>query len=295
MLKSANPFTGQQIDNYKILSLISNSETSEVWLGECTLIQRRIVVKLLPRRLAANIVRVRRFELEARVTATLNHPNIISILDFGRDSNNLYMAVEYIEGKTLQQLLRNGQLKLVEAVNIIRQVASALAATHSACIVHRNLRPENIMVRKDGKVKVLDYGLAKLLRPNAPANPPSAFVAKIHPYLTEAGISSDSVSHLSPEQICGLEVDTRNDLFCLGAVFYELLSGVRPFSGANATEVMEAILSCDPTPLAQYRQEDTLHLEQILSRALQKDREARYQTANEFLQDLDDFKLELEK
>ncbi|MBP6821776.1 MAG: serine/threonine protein kinase [Acidobacteria bacterium] len=295
MLMSANPFAGLQFGPYKFLSQLSASQTSEVWLAEDTRLQRKLVVKLLPERLATDTVRVRRFEQEAWVTAAIHHPNILSIYDHGQDGKIFYIVVEYIEGQTLQQLLKSGQVKLTDALDITRQAASALAATHGAGIVHRNLKPENIMVREDGLVKLLDFGRAKLLVLNRSANPPSALSTNRNWYLSDSATGLDTASYLSPEQAIGLDVDTRSDLFCLGVLFYEMLTGVKPFTGATITEVLTAILNSETPPLSQYIPQAPPRLEQIVSRTLRKEPAERYQTANEFLQDLDNFKLELER
>lgn len=286
---------GKQIQQYKILSQLGAGGMGEVWLAEHTLLKRKVALKLLPERFASNADRIRRFTLEGRAASALDHPNILTIYDIGQTENTFFIAAEYVEGHTLRQILKSGQLKPANAADIVRQTASALSVAHSAGIIHRDIKPENIMVRPDGLVKVLDFGLAKLterrgdenaLSPGLPVSQSSS--------LTQPGMVMGTASYMSPEQARGLEVDGRSDLFCLGVVFYELLTGVRPFKGPTNADVMAAILNSEPPPLAHSAPELPKQLEPIINRLLRKDPAERYQTANEFLQALADFKQEIE-
>ena len=285
---------GRQIQHYRILSFLGAGGMGEVWLAEDIRLGRKLALKFLHEKFASDIDRIRRFEQEGRVISSLNHPNILTIYEIGHIENTFFIVIEYIEGQTLRQRMKAGRMKLMEAIDVARQVASALNAAHAAGIIHRDIKPENIMLRPDGLVKVLDFGLAKLASGSQSGNPKS----EIHnPQLTEPGMVMGTASYMSPEQVRGLEADARSDLFCLGVVLYEMLAGTRPFTGATMADVMAAILSKEPEPLPEpvsdSAMEMPLQLESIINRALRKDRDERYQTAKELLNDLDSLKQEL--
>ncbi len=276
----------QQVQQYKVLSQLGAGGMGEVWLAEHILLKRKVALKLLPERFASNADRILRFEREGLATSALNHPNILTIYEIGRTETTFFIAAEYIEGQTLRQRIRTGRMKVLEAIDVARQVASALNAAHSAGIIHRDVKPENIMLRPDGLVKVLDFGLAKLADNSQ---------SELHdPQLTEPGMVMGTASYMSPEQVRGLEADARSDIFCLGVVMYEMLTGTRPFTGATTADVMAAILSKEPEPLIESASEIPAKLAPILNRALRKDRKERYQTAKELLDDLDSLKQEME-
>ncbi|MBL8208966.1 MAG: serine/threonine protein kinase, partial [Blastocatellia bacterium] len=175
-----------------------------------------------------------------------NHPNIITIHDIGQAEGSYYITTEYIAGQTLRQHLKDAPLALTVALDVAKQTAAALAAAHAAGIVHRDIKPENIMLRPDGVVKVLDFGLAKLTESPPLSNPQSP---TRNPQLTEPGTVMGTVSYMSPEQVRGLDVDGRSDIFCLGVVLHEMLSGNKPFTGATRADVLAAILDKEPPPL----------------------------------------------
>jgi serine/threonine protein kinase/tetratricopeptide (TPR) repeat protein len=283
--KSSGAWSGQQFGQYKILSPLGAGGMGEVYLAEDTKLGRRVALKLLPERFTQDDERVRRFEQEGRAASALNHPNIITIHDVGRTESSFYLATEFIEGQTLRQRLKNHRMTPAAAIDLARQVAAALAAAHAVGIVHRDIKPENIMVRPDGLVKVLDFGLAKL-KSTSEENDALATQAS----LTEPGMVMGTVSYLSPEQARGQEVDGRSDLFCLGVVMYEMIAGVRPFTGATPADVMAAILDKEPSPLSNI----PARMEEIVQCALRKERDERYQTANELLHDLDALRQDLE-
>jgi serine/threonine protein kinase/tetratricopeptide (TPR) repeat protein len=281
---------GAVLSHYRVLSHLGTGGMGEVYLAEDMRLGRKVALKLLPAEFIQNQERLLRFEQEARAASALNHPNIITIFDVGRAENLHFIATEFIEGETLRHQLAKAKITLTRALDIAIQVAGALAAAHQAGIVHRDIKPENIMLRPDGYVKVLDFGLAKLTEPETcdSESPTRATVQ------TETGVVVGTVSYMSPEQVRGVTVDARTDIFSLGAVLYETVAGVGPFDGPSKSEVIAAILDREPAPLARYARDVSNEVERIVSKALRKDREARYQTAKDFQIDLKSLKDDLE-
>src|SRR5207248_3730695 len=226
---------------------------------------------------------------EAHALVGLNHPNILTVYEIGEDHSIHYIASELIEGETLRQRPEHGPMQLSEAVDVAIQVASALVAAHEAGIVHRDIKPENIMLRRDGIVKVLDFGLAKLTEQPRTATidtsaPTKALVN------TEPGTVMGTTHYMSPEQARGLETDARTDIWSLGCVLYELVAGRWPFAGQTTSDLIAAILKTEPPPLSTSAPEVPSELGHIVRKALRKDREARYQTIKDLLLDLQDLK-----
>src|SRR5436189_6278050 len=216
----------------------------EVYLATDMTAGRKAALKLLPERFTGDAERLKRFEQEARALVGLNHPNILTIYEIGEDHSTHYIASELIEGETLRQRLLRGRMELSEAVDVAIQVASALAAAHQTGIVHRDIKPENIMLRPDGYVKVLDFGIAKLAEQELPMT-----MRKDEALLlveTNLGAIRGTVRYMSPEQACGGHVDKRTDIWSLGVVLYEKLTGHAPFTGDSPREVMASILETEP-------------------------------------------------
>ncbi len=286
---------GQQIGAYKILAPLGRGGMGEVHLALDTRLGRKVAVKLLPARFTTDAERLRRFAQEARAASALNHPNIITIYEIGEAENTRYIITEYVEGETLRQRLTNapqGRLSLAEALDVAAQIATALAGAHGAGIIHRDIKPENVMVRRDGIVKVLDFGLAKLTEPSSPAvdtQAPTAPGAS-----TDTGVVMGTPRYMSPEQARGEKVDHRTDTFSLGVMLYEMIAGRPPFVGATTSEMIAAILRDEPPPLTSHAPDAPPELQQIVSQALQKNREERYQEASQFLADLKKLKRRLE-
>ncbi|MDQ3819921.1 MAG: FlgO family outer membrane protein, partial [Acidobacteriota bacterium] len=255
-------------------------------------LNRRVALKVLPDDLIGNPQRIRRFKQEAQAASALNHPNIITIHEIGEEGGTHFIATEFIDGESLRHRMRSGGLSLSEALEISVQVASALAAAHETGIIHRDIKPENIMLRRDGYVKVLDFGLAKLTE-KSPAHRSSDYEASTV-WQTEPGTVMGTAQYLSPEQARGLEVDARSDIFSLGVVLYEMVTSKLPFQGQTASDLIAAILKSDPALPSSFKREMPAELERIILKTLAKDAEERYQTTRDLLSDLKAFKQELE-
>jgi eukaryotic-like serine/threonine-protein kinase len=268
-------FTGKQIAHYKILSLLGSGGMGEVYLAEDLRLRRKLALKLLPAHFTRDADRIVRFQRESRAASALNHPNIITIYEIGQDQGIHFIASELIEGDTLRKKINRGKLSVKEAIDITVQTANALSAAHAAGIIHRDIKPENIMVRRDGYLKVLDFGLVKLTESgDSDAHNPSPLSLQ-----TQSGAVLGTVNYMSPEQALGQEVDQRTDIFSLGVVLYEMVTGQSPFKGATVASTFDAILNKEPPSLTSSNPQVSPELERIVNRALEKDREMRYQTA----------------
>src|SRR5262245_29839956 len=279
------------LSHYVIIKKLGSGGMGEVYLARDTKLERNVAIKLLPARYTEDPDRVRRFVQEAKAASALNHPNIIVIHEIGELDGLHFIVTEFVEGRTLRQQM-TGLLKLPDVLDVVIQVAGALAAAHAAGIVHRDVKPENIMLRSDGYVKVLDFGLAKLTEPRSPILDTEApTIARVD---TETGTVMGTARYMSPEQARGLKVDARSDVFSLGVVLYEILGGQPPFAGETNADVIASILEKDPLPLARFSPEAPEALERIIAKALRKDFEERYQTIKDLLIDLKDLKQEIE-
>jgi Tol biopolymer transport system component/predicted Ser/Thr protein kinase len=292
VLRSMLP-VGTSIGGYRVLAQIARGGMGEVYLAVDTRLDRRVALKLLPQRVTDHPERVSRFQREARAASSLTHPNILTIHDFGEHDGRRFIASEFVEGRTLRELIDAGTSTLAETLEIVAQVAGALAAAHDAGIVHRDIKPENLMVRPDGYVKVLDFGLAKLAEPNVAGDEVEAESSPTE-FETRAGIVLGTVNYMSPEQARGHKVDARSDLFSLGVVLYELATGRRPFGGVTPNHVLVAILDEEPRPVTDHLPEAPLELQRIAGRMLAKRPEERYGSAKELLADLRGMRQELE-
>ncbi len=285
---------GQTICQYELLRELGRGGMGAVYLAYDPRLGRQVALKLLSRRSTSDAERVRRFRQEARAISTLNHPNILTIHEIGEAQTAeglvYYIATEFVEGGTLRTLLRGAGLTLGELLDTAVQAAGALSAAHQAGIVHRDIKPENIMLRPDGLVKVLDFGLAKLTDTHAAPATPATFSTVD----TDPGQLMGTISYMSPEQARGLEVDGRTDIFSLGVVLYELLTGRAPFAGATTGDVLVSILEREPPALQTYAPQMPAALQRIVKRALAKDCNQRYQQAAAFASELKELKQELE-
>jgi serine/threonine protein kinase/Tfp pilus assembly protein PilF len=267
----------------------------EVYLANDTKLDRKVALKILPSEVvdAKSGDRVRRFVQEAKAASALNHPNILTIYEIDEIDSEQFIATEFIDGETLRERIRTSPFKPVDAMEVAIQVASALSATHSVGITHRDIKPDNIMLRRDGIVKVLDFGLAKLTRERQTAETDS--LAPTQNFInTGYGVVLGTAHYMSPEQARGIEVDHRSDIWSLGCVIYEMIAGRQPFHGQTTIDVMSGILDREPESLLNHLPEGPRELERIVARTLRKDREERYQNVQDLLIDLKDLKRHLE-
>ena len=254
-------------------------------------LSRKVALKILPASFTRASDRLGRFEQEARAASALNHPNIITIYEILRVNSTHLIATEFVEGETLRQRLSFSPLPLMQSLNIAIQVADALAAAHKAGIIHRDIKPENIMLRPDGYVKVLDFGLAKLSEEMSPADSAEAPTRQVK---TGSGMVMGTAGYMSPEQARGKDVDARTDIFSLGAVIYEIVAHRKPFEGETPSDTMAAILKTEPEPLSRHIPDVPHELSRIVTKALRKDREERYQVVKDLLIDLRTLQRELD-
>jgi serine/threonine protein kinase/Tol biopolymer transport system component len=282
---------GQTIAAYEILSFISRGGMGEVYLAQDRRLTRKVALKLLPAAFTKDDERLRRFEQEARAASALNHPNIITIYEILKVESNHLIATEFVEGETLRNRLAHSSLSLAESLHIAIQVADALAAAHKVGIVHRDIKPENIMLRPDGYVKVLDFGLAKLTEQSTSVASDEAPTKQVR---TGSGVIMGTAGYMSPEQARGKPVDARSDIFSLGAVIYEMVTGHKPFEGETPSDILAAILKSEPPSIAELMPDLPPELVRIINKTLRKDREERYQVVKELLIDLRALKQDLE-
>jgi eukaryotic-like serine/threonine-protein kinase len=277
--------TGTKIGPYEILAPLGAGGMGEVYRARDTRLDRTVAVKVLPPSFASDPDRLRRFEQEARSVAALNHPNILSVHDIGTHDGTPYMVCELLEGETLRERLQGAVLSSRKAIEYATQVAQGLAAAHERGIIHRDLKPENIFLTKDGRVKILDFGLAKVARTEGSGSAQTLTSADIA--LTEAGQVLGTAGYMSPEQVRGLAVDHRSDIFSFGSIFFEMLSGKRAFSRDTAAETMTAILKEDPPELTELNRTISPALERIARHCLEKNPEQRFQSARDLAFDLE--------
>jgi serine/threonine-protein kinase len=282
---------GTQLDHYKIISRLGAGGMGEVYLAEDTRLRRKVALKTIAPELTQDERGLRRFEHEAHAASALNHPNILTIYEFGQADGMRFIASEFIEGVTLRQKLFTGKLELNSAIDIAMQVASALAAAHDGGIVHRDIKPENVIVRKDGIVKVLDFGIAKLGESRAGG---TLVLNASTSSISQPGMVLGTAKYMSPEQARGLEVDARSDIFSLGSLIYELVTGKTAFDGKTTSDVIAEILKAEPPAPVEFAPDLPYEVERIISKALRKDRATRYQSVRDLLIDLQDFKKEWE-
>jgi eukaryotic-like serine/threonine-protein kinase len=268
---------GARLGPYEVLAPLGAGGMGEVYRARDVRLRREVAVKVLPEGLSQDQDRLRRFEQEALAASALNHPNILTIHDIGSHSGFPYVVFELLEGQTLRERLSRGALPQDKAIDYAIQVANGMAAAHGKGIVHRDLKPDNIFVTTDGRVKILDFGLAKLTHPERETDRSSE--AETFTVGTEAGVVMGTVGYMSPEQVRGLPADARSDLFSFGTVLYEMLSGRRPFSGPSSAETLSAILRDEPAPLSPGSASPAL--ERVVRRCLEKGPEGRFQTARD--------------
>lgn len=284
---------GKQINHYNVERLLGEGGMGKVYLAEDTRLRRRVALKVFPQSVV-NDERLIRFEREAQAASALNHPNILTVYEFGDSDGINFLAAEFVEGLTLRHKLLEGPFALADAIELAIQICSALSAAHEAGITHRDIKPENIMVRRDGYVKVLDFGLAKLSHSDKSSTDSGSEDPTRVIFHTEPGVVLGTDAYMSPEQARGRRIDARTDIWSLGVVVYEMLAGQRPFLGETRADVIVALLSTEPPPLSTYSKNIPAEIVSIVSKALSKDVDGRYQTAKELRSDLIKIKKRLE-
>ena len=288
--KGEQPRIGKQLGHYRIEAMLGRGGMGEVYLAQDKL-GRKVALKILTQRFPGDESGIARFQQEARTLLALNHPHIVTIHDIDEIEGVYYIASELVEGATLRERLDEGDMPLQDLLEISIQVAMALAAAHKKGVIHRDIKPENIMIRRDGFVKVLDFGIAKLTEKYSTGESEAPTLKQIH---TAEGTVVGTAPYMSPEQARGLKVDARTDIWSLGVVIYEAVAGRKPFSGDTSADVINSVIEKTPAPMSRYASEVPEALEWIVSRALRKAKEARYQTANELLTDLKELRTKIE-
>jgi len=283
---------GTRLGPYEVNAPLGKGGMGEVYRAHDTRLDRTVAVKVLPAESMRNAGRVQRFEKEAKAASARNHPNILTIYDFGVAENTYYIAMEFVEGETLRQMIDGDFVPLTRVVDIAVQCASGLAAAHAAGIVHRDIKPDNIMVRPDGYVKILDFGLAKLAEKPFTAVDADALTAAGG--LTAPGMIMGTWLYMSPEQARGLELDARTDIWSMGVVLYELVARKSPFAAQTMSDTLAAILNREPEALSSFGVAVPDSLNHILAKAMVKNREERYQSIKDMELDLIQLRRELE-
>jgi eukaryotic-like serine/threonine-protein kinase len=268
---------GSKLDGYEILALLGTGGMGEVYRARDSQLKREVAIKVLPHFVSQDPDRLRRFEQEGQAAAALNHPNILAVHQFGSFEGAPYLVSELLEGGTLRQQLAHGSMPIRKAIECGAQIARGLAAAHEKGIVHRDLKPENLFVTKDGRVKILDFGLAKL----TPARPAPDDLGTTVNLATDPGMVMGTVGYMSPEQVRGKTADHRADIFALGAILYEMLVGKRAFEKPTSTETMTAILNEDPMSISQAAPNAPPGLQRVVHRCLEKNPEQRFQSASD--------------
>jgi serine/threonine protein kinase len=281
---------GSFLGPYEIVAPLGAGGMGEVYRGRDSRLGRDVVLKVIADEFSHDSDRIRRFEQEARASGTLSHPNVCAVYDFGRHEGSPYVVMELLEGQNLRVLLRGGAIPIRTALGYMAQVANGLAAAHDKSIVHRDLKPENLFVKKDGQVKILDFGLAKLTG-EAKAE---AGERSLAPTMTGSGVMVGTTAYMAPEQIRGEPVDTRIDVFALGVVLYEILTGRRPFEGPTPADIMSAILHEEAAPLGTLCPSAPPQLAWLVRRCLAKDPDRRVQTVRDVRNELEDLLREVE-
>src|SRR6202167_1862223 len=283
-----NLTSGARLGPYEIVSPLGAGGMGEVYRARDTRLKREVAIKVLPPAFSLDADRLRRFEQEALATAALNHPNILAVFDIGTHEGSPYVVSELLEGETLRERLRGGAIVVRKTLDYALQIAHGLAAAHEKGIIHRDLKPENLFLTKDGRVKILDFGLAKLTQPDLSGDggvAPTSLPTMTH--ATEAGVVMGTAGYMSPEQVRGVAVDARSDIFSFGAILFEMISGKRAFHRETAADTMSAILKEDPADLSETNRNVSPALERMGQHCLEKNPEQRVHSASDIAFDLE--------
>src|SRR2546426_5819571 len=287
--------SGTKLGRYEIRSKIGEGGMGEVYLAHDTQLDRKVALKILPAEVAADRNRMERFVREAKAAAALNHPNIAHIYEIGEHDGTNFIAMEYVDGQTLRELIRN-HTDLRKLLRHLQHTAEGLAKAHAAGIVHRDLKPENIMVTRDGHAKILDFGLAKLIETRRPSDTSSEVATAILPQPSQPGMVLGTVGYMSPEQAQGKtdEIDQRSDIFSFGCILFEAVTGRKAFEGKDAVESLNKIIREPVSPIRDLNPSAPADLQRVVRRCLAKDMDERYQTLQDVAIELKEVRRELE-